>query len=130
MTLKKFYFHLQSLQTTTWISVHSRADLLFVSSTRRDVFGDFYATHVVFEADSWEGANSLRIPNEEVSDFIRKNGLRLVGVRLGWTGWQGELDHASKKELTAACKDAFKDTGWSLLELAESSEVYKKYMRV
>lgn len=131
-TKKKTYFYLWSGRTTTWVNVKRNArsmESLFVSSLRNDVAGDFYVTHLVFESDSWNGEkDSYQIPNEKMRDFIKENNLRLAGVRMGWTGWQGKLDGESKMVKKAAMRKAFSLTGWDLLEIAKDAQQYKKFM--
>lgn len=131
-TTKKTYFYLWSGRTTTWVTVKKNArsmESLFVSSLRNDVAGDFYVTHLVFETDSWNGEkDSYQVPNEKARDFIKENNLRLAGVRMGWTGWQGKLDDEDKRVKKAAMRKAFSLTGWDLLEIAKGAPMYKKFM--
>lgn len=129
---KKTYVYLQSGRTTTWIKVKKNArsmESLFVSGIRNDVVGDFYVTHLVFETDSWNNKeDSYRIPNEKVRNFIKENNLRLAGVRMGWTGWQGKLDDENGIVKIAAMLKAFSLTGWNLLEIAKDAPEYRKFM--
>lgn len=131
-TTKKTYFYLWSGMTTTWVKIKKNArsmESLFVSGLRNDVAGDFYVTHLVFETDSWNGEkDSYRVPNEKAQDFIKENNLRLVGVRMGWTGWQGKLDGECEMVRKAAMRKAFSLTGWDLLEIAKDTPMYKKFM--
>ena len=81
------------------------------------------------ETDSWNGEkDSYQIPNEKARDFIKENNLRLAGVRMGWTGWQGKLDGEGERVKKAAMRKAFSLTGWDLLEIAKDAPMYKKFM--
>lgn len=126
---KKTYVYLQSGRTTTWVRVKKNMESLFVSNLRNDVAGDFYVTHLVFETDSWgdKSDRSLQVPNEKVRGFIKERNLRLVGVRMGWTGWQGKLDGDSEMVKKAAMHKAFSSTGWDLLEIAKDAPEFKKF---
>jgi len=125
----KSYFYISSLRTTSFISIRKQKELLFASSIRNDVAGNFHATHVVFEADNWKGENSLRIPNEKVRDFIKETGLKLIGLRLGCTKWQGKSFEKDKKKVNEYCKKELKKTGWDPLELAENCKEYQDLMK-
>lgn len=123
----KTYFYINFGMQFAWITTSRKNDSTFVSKFTSAVEG-VHCTHLVFVASDYKGPTRFpQFDKHKVRDFIKENKLELLGVRLGWTGWQGKIPESDKKALTEAknkfFKRLFKKYG-SSLELAKKHPGY------
>lgn len=128
----KTYFFVAFGNKKAWINVSRRNEREYISGLRSDI-AEVQVSHLVFSSSQ---ANCPRhigpIEKGEFREFAKANGLELVGVRIGWSGWQGKVDGNDKAALVAA-KDAFFKEFYKVhgdsLAIAKQHPDYIKYVK-
>lgn len=127
----KTYFFVQFGNEKAWISTSRRNECEYISGLRADI-AEVFVSHLVFVCDDWKGSKHVApIAKEQFRGFVEANGLKLVGARIGWSGWQGKIPEGDTKALLAAkakfFKAFYKKHGDSLA-IAKQSPDYAKYV--